>query len=62
MADSPKDRDAPELAGGSRPAAVARARALMTGGMWVGSYVLATAIVEETMRALGPGRSPRLRA
>ncbi|HEX5268136.1 MAG TPA: hypothetical protein VFW24_15325 [Acidimicrobiales bacterium] len=40
----------------SRPAAVARARALLAAGASVGSYVLAGAILDETMRAVCWGR------
>ncbi|HET6810381.1 MAG TPA: hypothetical protein VFH50_05160 [Acidimicrobiales bacterium] len=55
------DRDPHETepldgAGALRPAAVARARALVDAGATVGSYVLAGAILEETMRAVCWGR------
>ena len=49
-------------AGAARPAAVARARALLAAGASVGSYVLAGAILEETMRAVCWGRPPSPRA
>ena len=53
---NPQDPEALDLAGGARPAAVARARALLAAGASVGSYVLAGAILEETMTAFGCGR------
>jgi hypothetical protein len=50
------------MAGAPRPAAVARARALLDAGATVGSYVLAGAIIEETMRGVGWGRPAGPRA
>jgi len=47
-----KDLAALDIDGASRSAAVARARTLLAGGAWVGSYVLATAILEETYTAM----------
>ena len=49
--------DTLDPAGGSRPAAVARGRALLAGGAWIGAYALAGAILDETYRAAGPGRA-----
>ena len=55
------DPQSPEATGASRPAAVERARARLAAGAWVGSYVLAGAILDETIRAVGTGRTYRPR-
>ena len=52
----PHETEPLDVAGAPRPAAVARARALLDAGATVGSYVLAGAILEETMRAVCWGR------
>ena len=58
----PDEPEPLDLAGAPRPAAVARARALLAAGATVGSYVLAGAIIEETMRAVCWGSPPARRA
>ena len=52
---NPPNPETLDQAGAPRPAAVARARALLAAGASVGSYVLAGAILEETMVAFGCG-------